>query len=190
MSRNKILTSLIISILSLGLIVGCGESKSKAETESKAATATEKNAKDFTLTLLDGKKLTLNDLKGKAVMINVWDTWCPPCKAEIPDFIELYNEYKDKGLVILSGCAHSGIVNTIEHAKEFTGVDKIYGVIGGFHLARASDEEIEKTIEYIKKDKPKYVVPTHCSGFRAIRMFAEEMPEEFIEGIVGITYIL
>jgi 7,8-dihydropterin-6-yl-methyl-4-(beta-D-ribofuranosyl)aminobenzene 5'-phosphate synthase len=97
---------------------------------------------------------------------------------------------KDKGLVVLSGCAHSGIVNTIEHAKVFTGISKIHAVIGGFHLARASEEEITKTIEYIKQEKPRYVVPTHCSGFQAIGRFAEEMPEEFIEGVVGITYML
>ena len=97
---------------------------------------------------------------------------------------------EDKGLVILSGCAHSGIVNTIEHAKAFTGINKIYAVIGGFHLARAKDEEITKTIEYLKNEKPMYVVPSHCSGFQAISRFAQEMPDEFIEGVVGITYIL
>ena len=97
---------------------------------------------------------------------------------------------KDKGLVILSGCAHSGIVNTIEHAKTFTGIRKIYAVIGGFHLAKAKEEEINKTIEYIQQEKPQYVVPTHCSGFQAIGRFAQEMPDEFVEGVVGVTYIL
>ena len=97
---------------------------------------------------------------------------------------------KNKGLVVLSGCAHSGIVNTIEHAKEFTGIKTIYAIIGGFHLARANDEEITKTTKYIKKQKPRYVSPSHCSGFQAISRFAQEMPDEFIEGVVGITYIL
>ena len=97
---------------------------------------------------------------------------------------------KDKGLVVLSGCAHSGIVNTVQHAKEFTGIDKIYAVIGGFHLARANDDEIDKTIEYIKSTKPAYVIPSHCTGFKAIGKFAQEMPDEFIEGIVGATYML
>lgn len=97
---------------------------------------------------------------------------------------------KDKGLIVLSGCAHSGIVNTVKHAKAFTGIDTIYAIIGGFHLARANDDEIEKTIEYIKSTKPTYVIPSHCTGFSAIGQFAQGMPEEFIEGIVGTTYML
>jgi thiol-disulfide isomerase/thioredoxin len=102
MMRKKVtLISLLVLILSLSLIMACGDAKSNAETDAKTDKAASDNAKDFTLTLLDGKKLTLNDLKGKAVIIDVWDTWCPPCKAEIPHFIALYDEYKDKGLVII-----------------------------------------------------------------------------------------
>jgi 7,8-dihydropterin-6-yl-methyl-4-(beta-D-ribofuranosyl)aminobenzene 5'-phosphate synthase len=81
-------------------------------------------------------------------------------------------------------------VNTIERAKSFTGIDKVYAIIGGFHLARAKEEEITKTIEYIKRQNPSLVAPSHCSGFQAISRFAQEMPDEFIEGVVGITYIL
>jgi 7,8-dihydropterin-6-yl-methyl-4-(beta-D-ribofuranosyl)aminobenzene 5'-phosphate synthase len=97
---------------------------------------------------------------------------------------------KDKGLIVLSGCAHSGIVNTVNYAKEFTGIDTIYAIIGGFHLARAEEDEIDKTIDFIKKEKPAYVVPSHCSGFQAIRRFSHGMPDEFIEGVVGATYVL
>ena len=107
---------------------------------------------------------------------------------DIDDDQALVINVKDKGLIVLSGCAHSGIVNTIEHAKAFTGIDTVYAIIGGFHLAPAKDEEISKTIEYIKKEKPTYVIPTHCSGFQAISNFAQEMPDEFIEGVVGATY--
>jgi 7,8-dihydropterin-6-yl-methyl-4-(beta-D-ribofuranosyl)aminobenzene 5'-phosphate synthase len=96
---------------------------------------------------------------------------------------------KDKGLIVLSGCAHSGIVNTINHAKQFTGIEKIFAVVGGYHLAHASDEELSQTISHIKNEKPKYVIPSHCTGFKAINRFAQEMPEEFIEGVVGTTYI-
>ncbi len=97
---------------------------------------------------------------------------------------------KAKGLVVLSGCAHIGIVNTINYAKEFTGIDTIYAIIGGFHLARADDSEISKTIDLIKKENPSYVIPCHCTGFKAISRFAQEMPAEFIEGVVGTTYNL
>lgn len=58
-------------------------------------------APNFTLTDLKGTRISLSDYEGKVLFLNYWATWCPPCRAEIPDFIEVYNEYKDKGLEIL-----------------------------------------------------------------------------------------
>lgn len=58
-------------------------------------------APDFTLTDLNGTTISLSDYAGKVLFLNYWATWCPPCRAEIPDFVEVYNEYKDKGLEIL-----------------------------------------------------------------------------------------
>jgi peroxiredoxin len=58
-------------------------------------------APDFELTTLDGKKLKLSDYKGKKVILNFWATWCPPCKAEVPDMVKFYSSYKDKDIVIL-----------------------------------------------------------------------------------------
>ena len=56
---------------------------------------------DFTVKDMNGARVHLADFKGKVILINFWATWCPPCKIEIPGFIELYDQYKDKGLVIL-----------------------------------------------------------------------------------------
>ncbi|HEY47679.1 MAG TPA: MBL fold metallo-hydrolase [Anaerolineae bacterium] len=95
---------------------------------------------------------------------------------------------KDKGLVVLSGCAHAGIVNTVEYAIEISGNTKVLAIIGGFHLAPANDDEIQQTIDHIKSLSPKLVVPSHCTGFRAQCFFASQMPDEFIEGVVGATY--
>lgn len=97
---------------------------------------------------------------------------------------------KGKGLIVLSGCAHSGIVNTVKYAQEFSGIDSIYAIIGGFHLTRAEDEEIDQTIEFIKNIRPQLVIPSHCTGLRAISRFAHEMPEAFVEGVVGASYYL
>jgi 7,8-dihydropterin-6-yl-methyl-4-(beta-D-ribofuranosyl)aminobenzene 5'-phosphate synthase len=94
-----------------------------------------------------------------------------------------------KGLVILVGCCHSGIVNTIACAREQSGVGIIHAVIGGLHLAEANDEEIEKTLDYMLALKPRLVVPCHCTGFKAARRFAQAMPDQFVEGIVGATYV-
>ena len=71
---------------------------------------------------------------------------------------------KDKGLIVLSGCAHSGIVNTVQHAREFTGIDKVYAIIGGFHMAHSDEDEINKTIEYIKGTRPIYVISKSLHG--------------------------
>jgi 7,8-dihydropterin-6-yl-methyl-4-(beta-D-ribofuranosyl)aminobenzene 5'-phosphate synthase len=95
---------------------------------------------------------------------------------------------KDKGLVIVAGCAHSGIVNTINHARDISGVEQVWAVIGGFHLARASDNEIQRTIDEIKTLRPTMVVPSHCTGFQAISQFAIQMPDEFVLGAVGTRY--
>jgi 7,8-dihydropterin-6-yl-methyl-4-(beta-D-ribofuranosyl)aminobenzene 5'-phosphate synthase len=96
---------------------------------------------------------------------------------------------REKGLVVLSGCAHSGIVNTVQYAKEISGVDEVYAILGGFHLAPAKDDEIERTIDEIIKLRPKVVVPTHCTGFKAIAQFASRMPDEFVQGVVGTKYL-
>jgi len=96
---------------------------------------------------------------------------------------------KGKGLVIISGCAHSGIINTINHAKAISGVEKVYAIIGGFHLISSTPEEIQKTVDVIKALEPHIIVPTHCTGFPAIVQFATQMPDEFVLGVVGTTYL-
>lgn len=58
-------------------------------------------APDFTLEDLSGKTLTLSQFKDKVLVLNFWATWCPPCQAEIPDFVATYNRYRSKGLVII-----------------------------------------------------------------------------------------
>ncbi len=97
---------------------------------------------------------------------------------------------QDRGLVVLTGCAHSGVVNTIRHAQKISGVERVFAVLGGFHLARAKEDEIERTIDEIVSMRPEMVVPTHCSGFRATGRFAERMPDQFVQGVVGTKYLL
>jgi len=96
---------------------------------------------------------------------------------------------KGKGLVVVSSCAHAGIVNTVKHAQKMTGTDKIHAVMGGFHLLLAPLANIQKTVADIKAIKPDYVVPMHCAGFEAIMTFAREMPEQFILNTAGTRYI-
>lgn len=91
---------------------------------------------------------------------------------------------KGKGLVIISGCAHAGIVNSVLYAQEITGVREVYAVIGGFHLLDAS-AKVERTIAELKRIGPTLVVPAHCTGFLALRRLAVEMPNEFVLNAVG-----
>ncbi len=59
------------------------------------------SAPDFTLDLLGGGRVTLSELRGQPVMINLWASWCPPCRAEMPAIEKVYRTYKDRGLVVL-----------------------------------------------------------------------------------------
>ncbi|MGB9676449.1 MAG: MBL fold metallo-hydrolase [Candidatus Bathyarchaeales archaeon] len=80
---------------------------------------------------------------------------------------------KDKGLVVLTGCAHSGIVNTICHAQKVAGTRKVYAVLGGFHLIDATSQRLSKTIEALKSFDIEFLGPCHCTGKRAIRRLVE-----------------
>lgn len=102
--------------------------------------------------------------------------------------IALFTIIKKRGLVIISGCAHRGIVNTVKHVQKVTGIKKVCAIIGGFHLINASPEVIESTVNDIKAISPDYVIPMHCTGFEALRLFAQEMPEQFILNTAGTTY--
>ena len=96
-----------------------------------------------------------------------------------------------KGLVVVSGCGHSGIINTVNYAKELTGVEEVYGVIGGFHLSGPVYEPyIHPTVEAMKEIDPRLLVPTHCTGLSAMMAFAREMPQAFVLNAVGTTFVV
>jgi 7,8-dihydropterin-6-yl-methyl-4-(beta-D-ribofuranosyl)aminobenzene 5'-phosphate synthase len=97
----------------------------------------------------------------------------------------------DKGLVIVTGCGHSGIINIIKHARKLTGIEKIYAVIGGFHLSgKIFEPIIPDTISALKEIAPAVVVPGHCTGWIAQHKIAREMPDAFIPNSVGTTLFL
>lgn len=78
----------------------------------------------------------------------------------------------EKGLVVISGCSHSGICNILEYAKKVSGVENIYAVIGGFHMETAGEVTI-KTIDYFKKERIEKVYPSHCTELPALSKFYE-----------------
>jgi 7,8-dihydropterin-6-yl-methyl-4-(beta-D-ribofuranosyl)aminobenzene 5'-phosphate synthase len=111
--------------------------------------------------------------------------------AAVRDDVSLVANVKGKGLVVISGCSHAGIINIIREAQRLTGIDLVHAVIGGFHLARGvTKDTMRKTVEVIKKIHPKLLVPCHCTGWRARHMMSGEMPSEYVEGSVGHKYII
>ncbi len=93
---------------------------------------------------------------------------------------------KGKGLVVLSACSHSGIINILRHARRMTGVDQIFGLVGGFHLTGATFEPIvARTVDELVGLAPLVIVPGHCTGWKAIHHIARRMPEAFVQTSVG-----
>jgi 7,8-dihydropterin-6-yl-methyl-4-(beta-D-ribofuranosyl)aminobenzene 5'-phosphate synthase len=111
---------------------------------------------------------------------------------EEPDLLEddtaIVMNLAGKGLIILSGCAHSGIINTVNYAKQTTGISKVHAVMGGFHLTGPMFESIiDDTVQALKEIGPDYIIPTHCTGRKAIQHFENEMPDSFILNMAGTT---
>lgn len=104
MKRSRIYFSLLALALAFAIMAcsgGNGEAKANAAPRKAVQKQNLKKAHNFTVTTLDGNKVSLSDYKGKVLILDMWDTWCPPCRAEIPHFVELYGQYKSKGLEIL-----------------------------------------------------------------------------------------
>lgn len=73
----------------------------------------------------------------------------------------------EDGLVIIAGCSHAGICNTIEYAKKVTGESRVHDVIGGFHLQNPSDSQLAGTVEYFKNLNPDFIHACHCTDLNS-----------------------
>ena len=91
----------------------------------------------------------------------------------------------NKGLIVVTGCAHPGIVNIVKKAKEMFPKKNIYLVLGGFHLFSASDQKLKEIIQEFKNLGVQKVAPCHCSGDRTRELFKEEYQNDFIDNGVG-----
>ncbi len=79
----------------------------------------------------------------------------------------------DEGLFVVTGCGHAGIVNILEHVKKVTGIEKLYGIMGGFHL-KENNRQTQETIRYLKKSSMMHIYPSHCTDNPALSLFHKE----------------
>ncbi len=96
----------------------------------------------------------------------------------------------DFGLVVILGCAHRGIVNTLRHAQKLTGKELVYAAIGGTHLFRASKERLDKTVADLKEMGIQRLGVSHCTGFHASARLAQEFGDTFFLNNAGTRLTL
>jgi 7,8-dihydropterin-6-yl-methyl-4-(beta-D-ribofuranosyl)aminobenzene 5'-phosphate synthase len=95
---------------------------------------------------------------------------------------------RERGLVVLSGCGHAGIVNTVRYAQRLTGEQDIAAIVGGFHLSGPMFEPIiEPTVQALGALEPALLVPAHCTGWKAVHRLAARFPDAFVPSAVGTT---
>ena len=92
-----------------------------------------------------------------------------------------------RGLVIVTGCCHAGLVNTLEHVAYSMGRRDIFAVVGGTHLGFCGQEQLDRTVTALKEWGVQKVAASHCTGFAAAARLSREMPREFQLATVGYT---
>jgi 7,8-dihydropterin-6-yl-methyl-4-(beta-D-ribofuranosyl)aminobenzene 5'-phosphate synthase len=93
---------------------------------------------------------------------------------------------KGKGLLVLTSCSHAGVINVLRHARRITGIEQVYGLVGGMHLTGGLMESvIPRTLAELATIAPSVVVPGHCTGWKATHELARQMPGAYIQSSVG-----
>jgi 7,8-dihydropterin-6-yl-methyl-4-(beta-D-ribofuranosyl)aminobenzene 5'-phosphate synthase len=106
------------------------------------------------------------------------------------DETSIYINVKKTGLVIITGCAHAGIINTIKHAQKLTRINKLYAIIGGFHKANVPIETIEETIKFIEDLNPEVTCGMHCTGFEFNKRMSVRGHPSHTLGVTGTEFQL
>jgi 7,8-dihydropterin-6-yl-methyl-4-(beta-D-ribofuranosyl)aminobenzene 5'-phosphate synthase len=143
------------------------------------------------LELLDGLALFLGEIPRLTEFEKVGTKFCYEDDGQdrldqIEDDTALVFNVKGQGLVVLTGCCHAGIINTVRYAKKLTGVNKTLAAMGGFHLIGADAEKVlAPTVKALQELNPRYVVPTHCTGRAAADYIRDKMPDRFLLNMSG-----
>jgi len=94
----------------------------------------------------------------------------------------------DRGLIIITGCCHSGLINTVNHVCRVSGQEKIFAVIGGFHLAHASHQRLEASCQALQGWNVDTIIPCHCTGDEAVAYLQNKLGEKVIVGYAGMVW--
>lgn len=95
---------------------------------------------------------------------------------------------RDRGLVVITSCGHAGILNTIRRARQVTGVQKIHALVGGFHLAPASPDYLDRVMAELKREDVDHLFPMHCSGPNFLEVAKREMPAALVLCTTGSRF--
>lgn len=95
-----------------------------------------------------------------------------------------------RGLAVVAGCSHAGLVNTLRHALALSGESRLHVVLGGFHLNQASEGRLARTMADLQALGPDLIVPCHCTGEAAVERLARTFGERVVRGHAGMTLSL
>ncbi len=102
----------------------------------------------------------------------------------IPDDQAMFFQ-TEQGSVVLLGCAHAGLINTLKYVQKLTRDDRIHTVMGGMHLCNAGKQRLDSTINALDQIAPDWVMPCHCTGFVATKEFVRKFPAKVLPAPVG-----
>lgn len=125
-------------------------------------------------------RLTTFEDVGDALFLDAEGTRPDPVSDDMSMWFET-----DKGLVILLGCCHSGIVNTVNYIRKVSGVEKVSGIVGGMHLIRANEERMKNTLEAMKSWNLDWLIPCHCTGDKAMQQMKDYLGDKVTFGCTG-----
>jgi len=94
----------------------------------------------------------------------------------------------DRGLVVLVGCSHAGVINTLRHARTVSGEPRLHAVLGGFHLTEASPSRLQRTIDALEEFGLGLIVPCHCTGDAAVERLRQALGDRVVPGSAGTTH--
>jgi 7,8-dihydropterin-6-yl-methyl-4-(beta-D-ribofuranosyl)aminobenzene 5'-phosphate synthase len=96
----------------------------------------------------------------------------------------------ERGLVIITGCCHAGLINSVDHLRSISGVERVFGIIGGLHLVNASIDRLLATTSALRNWKPEFIIPCHCTGDEATAFLCEQLGSMVNPGYAGLKLTL